>query len=175
MPVRTTKQDIDAIQEMLLPYPRKLAPFIRRAPLPVLVRSCLERLIDQATLERLFKDTAQEQYTREITLSLKALQPQHGQEAVQQLSYYQVVLEIAQTWKGMAIAVPTEQWEFVRRFTLAKLVRRLSDIAKLVPMDHFKRSRRGPKKPQPKRQSGKCHQHVSVKRLLDQAQLNLAC
>ncbi|HYD62657.1 MAG TPA: hypothetical protein VEC35_20040 [Noviherbaspirillum sp.] len=45
-----------------------MAPFILRAPLPVLVRSCLEWLIDDAALGYLFEETAEQQYTRELTL-----------------------------------------------------------------------------------------------------------
>lgn len=105
----------------------------------------------------------------------KALEGQHGQQAVQELSYYQMVLEVAQTWTGMAIAVPADRWNFVRKLTPEKLACWLNSIAKLVPMAHFKRSPRGPKKPQPKRQSGKYHQHVSNKRLLDLENLKSAC
>jgi hypothetical protein len=105
----------------------------------------------------------------------KALQAQHGQQAVQELSYYQMVLEVAQTWAGMAIAVPADRWTFVRQFTPEKLARWLNAIARLVPMEHYRRSPRGPKKPQPKRQSGKHNQHVSNKRLLDQENLKSAC
>jgi hypothetical protein len=68
MASRAAKQDIEATQEINLPYPRALTPFIRRAPLPVLVRSCLEWLIDAPTLERLFEQTAKQQYTRELRL-----------------------------------------------------------------------------------------------------------
>jgi hypothetical protein len=105
----------------------------------------------------------------------KALQAQHGQQAVQELSYYQMVLEVAQTWTGMAIAVPADRWNFVRKFTPEKLACWLNSIARLVPMAHFKRSPRGPKKPQPKRQSGKYHQHVSNKRLLNLEKLKSTC
>lgn len=51
-----------------LPYPRELRPFVERSPLPVLVRSCLEWLIDDQALEALFCQTAQQQYTRELTI-----------------------------------------------------------------------------------------------------------
>ena len=105
----------------------------------------------------------------------KALEKQHGRQAVQELSYYQMVLEIAQTWLGMAIAVPTDRWNFVRKLNPAEVACWLGSIAKLVPMAHFKRSPRGPKKPQPKRQSGKYNQHVSNKQLLDLENLKSAC
>jgi hypothetical protein len=52
-----------------LKYPKELAPFIRDAPLPVLVRSTLEWMLQQAMLEQLFEQTAQDQYTRELTLT----------------------------------------------------------------------------------------------------------
>lgn len=105
----------------------------------------------------------------------QALQGQHGRQAVQEMSYYQVVLELAQTWTGMAIAVPCDQWGFVRQYTPEQLARWLGSIAKLVPMAHYRRNQRGPKKPQPKRQSGKHHQHVSNRRLLDRENSNSAC
>lgn len=105
----------------------------------------------------------------------KALEGQHGLQAVRELSYYQMVLEIAQIWTGMAIAVPADRWRFVRELTPATLACWLSAIAKRVPMEHFKRSPRGPKRPQPKRQSGKYNQHVSNKRLLDLENLKSAC
>lgn len=105
----------------------------------------------------------------------KALEGQHGRQAVQELSYYQMVLEIAQTWLGMAIVVPAHRWDFVRKLTPVQLACWLGSVAKLVPMAHFKRSQRGPKKPQPQRQSGKYNQHVSNKRLLDLEKLKSAC
>lgn len=99
----------------------------------------------------------------------KALEIQHGQEAVEELSYYYLVLEMAQVWKGMAIVVPTERWEFVRTCSLEAFVDWVGSVAQAVPMNQFRRSRRGPKKPPPEKQSGKQHKHVSNKRLLDQA------
>lgn len=47
---------------MTFPYPRELRPFVERSPLPVLVRSCLEWLINDQALETLFCQTAQQQY-----------------------------------------------------------------------------------------------------------------
>jgi hypothetical protein len=52
-----------------LKYPEELGPFVRQAPMPVLVRSVLEWMLQQAMLDRLFDTTAQEQYTRELTLT----------------------------------------------------------------------------------------------------------
>ena len=104
-----------------------------------------------------------------------ALQVQHGQEAVRELSYYEFVLRVAQTWIGMAIAVPHEQWDFVRHFTPDQLAQWLNAVAQLVPLARFKRSHRAPKRPQPKRDSGKYNKHLSNKRALDEEQFNSAC
>lgn len=106
-----------------------------------------------------------------LAVVCNALQAQHGQEAVQELSYYQLVLRVAQTWRGMAIAVPGTQWDFIRRFTPDQLAQWLTEIAKLVPMESFKRSRRPPKRPQAKRASGKCNRHLSIKRALEEERL----
>lgn len=104
----------------------------------------------------------------------QALRAQHGQQAVQELSYYQVVLEVAQVWLGMAIVMPTERWKFVRDFTPQTMAAWLNYLAQRVPIDHYKRSSRGPKKPPPKKHASK-HHHYSNKRLLDAAKAQSAC
>jgi hypothetical protein len=59
----------DSNEDSPLEFPKALMPYVRKAPLPVLVRSTLEWLLQQATLEQLFEDTAQDQYTWELTLT----------------------------------------------------------------------------------------------------------
>ena len=76
----------------------------------------------------------------------QALQAQHGQEAVQELSYYAMVLNISQIWLGMAIVMPTEKWDFIRNHSTEKLADWLKHVARNVPMHRFRRVRRGPKK-----------------------------
>lgn len=104
----------------------------------------------------------------------QALQAQHGQEAVQELSYYAMVLNISQIWLGMAIVMPTGKWDFVRHLSIEKLADWLQYVAQHVPMQRFRRARRSPKKPQPKKQTT-THHHFSNKRLLDQIKANFAC
>jgi hypothetical protein len=67
MPKASGRQELE--ESSPLKYPQELAPFIRDAPLPVLVRSTLEWMLQQAMLEALFEQTAQDQYTRELTLT----------------------------------------------------------------------------------------------------------
>ncbi|HEY4541334.1 MAG TPA: hypothetical protein VIG66_03055, partial [Noviherbaspirillum sp.] len=49
-----------------------------------------------------------------LALVMGALRAAHGEEAVRELSYYYFVLEVSQTWKGMAVAVAESDWAFVR-------------------------------------------------------------
>jgi len=101
----------------------------------------------------------------------QALQQAHGGEAVAELSYYALVLEISQIWLGMAIVMPTEKWKFIRHCRPDQLAAWLRYVAQHVRMDRFRRIRRGPKKPPtPKRPINKDNLqfHVSVKRLLDE-------
>lgn len=101
----------------------------------------------------------------------QALQSVHGEEAIQELSYYALVLEISQIWLGMAIVMPTEKWQFIRDCRAAECVQWLLYVAGFVRMERFKRSRRGPKKPRIKQPMNKNNLqfHVSNKRLLDQS------
>jgi hypothetical protein len=101
----------------------------------------------------------------------QALQTEHGAEAVAGLSYYAMVLEIAQIWLGMAIVMPTKKWDFIRRRTPGEFAAWLLYVAGHVRMDCFRRSRRGPKKRQSKQPMDKKNLqfHVSNKRLIDEA------
>lgn len=97
-----------------------------------------------------------------------ALRAAHGDEAVRELSYYAFVLHISQIWPGLSIAVPDEQWQGVRQASLETAAAWWLGLAWQVSMERFRRSRRGPKKPTPKKQACAGHNHLSNKRLLDQ-------
>lgn len=64
---RSGKHESD--EDSLLTFPTDLLPFVLNAPLPMLVRSTLEWTLKQATLDELFQQSAQDQYTRELTLT----------------------------------------------------------------------------------------------------------
>jgi hypothetical protein len=70
-------------------------------------------------------------------------------------------------YHGMMIAVPPRQW--TRHFASlspAALARILKALAAKVRPGRFRKNVRGPKKPRPKRTSGKRHPHVSTARIL---------
>jgi len=104
-----------------------------------------------------------------LALVIAALEAAHGEEAVRELSYFRFVHEVASVWGGMAIAVPEEDWIFVRGADAAGLAAWLCELARHADMAYFRRSKRGPKKPPPKKTDFSEHTHVSNKRVIDQA------
>ena len=104
-----------------------------------------------------------------LALVLAVLQAAHGEEAVRELSYYFFVLEISQIWLGMEVAVPPEEWSFVRAATAETLADWLLALARHADMAYFRRSKRGPKKPPTKKKAADRRTHVSNKRMIDEA------
>ena len=99
-----------------------------------------------------------------------ALRSIHGEQVVaEEVSTYHLVDDIRCTWGGMMIVLPPEYWS--QRFgemSAAALAKELRRLAKLVRMRQIQKSKRGPKKPRPKRTPTKRHPHVSTARILTQ-------
>jgi hypothetical protein len=102
-----------------------------------------------------------------------ALRAVYGEKTVDaSVSSYYLADEIAGTWRGLEIAVEDAIWS--RRFsglTPSQMARFLLRAAKLVNLSAFQKHPRGPKKPQPKRTSGKKQKHVSIARILAKRKL----
>ncbi len=85
------------------------------------------------------------------------------------LSGYYLAEEIAATYSGMMIAIEPRHWtQSFARLTATKLAQLLKQLAANVDVSRFKKHKRGPKTPPPKRTGGLRKKHVSTKRLLDQ-------
>jgi hypothetical protein len=85
----------------------------------------------------------------------------------EQLSGYYLAAVVSQDYGGMMIALPEKVW--TKRFgqlTPRQLAAELRGCAKHVRPAAFQKNTRGPKRPPPKRTSGKIHHHVSTARLL---------
>ena len=96
-----------------------------------------------------------------------ALRNVHGEESVEQnLSNFYMSLEIAQVYNGMMIAIPVAEWEIFQNLTTAKLASVLKQLASKVSLKKFQKSKRGPKRPQPKRIYSSNGQHVATAKLL---------
>jgi IS4 transposase len=95
-----------------------------------------------------------------------ALRAVHGDEEADELSGYYMALEIQQVHEGMMIALPHEHWELFGRMSVATFARTLKEIAKHVDLKIYRKSRRGPKKPSPKKDRYNNGGHVSTHKLL---------
>jgi hypothetical protein len=96
-----------------------------------------------------------------------ALKEVHGSEVIdQQLSDYYVVEDVQSTWRGMEIALPSEDWEPFGSMKPAKLAQYLKEWSALVNLKRFRKSTRGPKKPTTKKKFDPKHPHIATARLL---------
>jgi IS4 transposase len=97
-----------------------------------------------------------------------ALRSEHGQEVVEaKVSNYYLGNEVATTYEGMMIAVPPGEWKPFQKLSTSDMADFLREAASQVWLAKYPRTVRGPKKPRPKRTSGKTNHHVSTARLLD--------
>jgi IS4 transposase len=98
------------------------------------------------------------------------LRAAHGAELAAEISAFELVDQAAEVYPGMMVAVPPEQWEWVRRSSAETLAGVLIELAAVMPVHRMLRARRGPKKPRSRpKQSGAVDRHVATKRVLDQA------
>ena len=93
----------------------------------------------------------------------------HGEEIAQEVSDFALVDEAAEDYPGMMKAVPPAAWPRLSIHGAEEVASVLNEVAAKVPVHRMFRSRRGPKKPRPKRSRGNRIHHVSNKKLLDRA------
>lgn len=93
----------------------------------------------------------------------------HGNAALaDEVSTYYAANDIAESWKGFATAITQEEFELLYGdMTLKQVARELVRIAAQLDLSQFQKSRRGPKKPIPKRKSGNRGNHVSTAKIID--------
>lgn len=98
-----------------------------------------------------------------------ALRGVHGEQKIdQEISGYYIANEIAETHKGMMIAIPEPEWRVFVTMTTEQLVATLLQLAQNVRLRAFRKHPRGPKKPPVKRQFNPQQPHVSTVKLLQQ-------
>jgi hypothetical protein len=97
------------------------------------------------------------------------LREAHGAEVAMEVSDFALVDEVAEVYPGMMMAVPPARWPDLTRSRATTVSGLLNELAERVPVHRMFRCRRGPKKPRPRRTSGKRIHHVSNKKLLDRA------
>jgi hypothetical protein len=95
-----------------------------------------------------------------------ALRAAHGEPAADEWSGYSLALEIEQTYDGMMVALPPPRWALFRGMGPEQLADALKEIAAHADRSRYRKSKRGPKKPPPKRGRYRNGGHVSTHKLL---------
>ena len=91
----------------------------------------------------------------------------HGTEKIEkEVSGYYIAIELSQTYQGMMIALPDEDWKFLRLLTDADLIKFIKTLSRKVKLSAYKKHPRGPKKPAAKRKSDPKKPHVSTAKLI---------
>jgi hypothetical protein len=102
-----------------------------------------------------------------VSVVKAAIRAAQGKKYVQEeLSMYYLTLEVSQVTAGMMIAIPAENWEIFRRMSPKKFATTLVELAHRLDPRKYIKHKRGPKRPQPKKISGKINHHVSTARIL---------
>jgi IS4 transposase len=103
-----------------------------------------------------------------LSVAKAALRSVHGAEKVEEtISDHQLIGEVAAVYEGMDIAVPEQVWAGFQTMPVKQLSQVLKHLASRVDLSRFRKHKRGPKKPRPKRKSGVGSTHVSTARLLN--------
>jgi hypothetical protein len=82
------------------------------------------------------------------------------------LSHYYLASEIAETAKGLQIAIDPVHWDQYAQMTVRQYLAFVKRVAERANLRKYKKNVRGPKRPPPKRKSGKGRSHVSTQRIL---------
>jgi IS4 transposase len=102
-----------------------------------------------------------------LSVVRSALAAAHGEEHLEEISAYYVADEIRGMMRGMMVAISDEHWQrhFGKR-TARQMANVLLALAQCVDLECFRKHRRGPKKPRPKRTKFKKETHVSTAQIL---------
>lgn len=104
-----------------------------------------------------------------LSVTKAALRAAHGADKIQQeVSGYYLADEVAGTWRGMMIVLPSEYWaDRFGSYTPSEMARFLVAQSRHVRLEAFRKHARGPKKKPPKMNKKK-RVHVSTQRILNE-------
>jgi hypothetical protein len=95
-----------------------------------------------------------------------ALRATHGKKVDEQVSDYYVADELAQTYRGMMIALPEGEWKDLGEMSEQDFVAWLLSVAKRARLDRYQKHARGAKKPRTARTRYAKAKHVATARLI---------
>lgn len=109
-----------------------------------------------------------------ISTTKSAMRAAFGAEKVdEEVSNYYIANEARATNKGLDVATDPEDWQPFQTMSAEALANELVGLARNIRLASFKRHKRGPKKPVPKRTKHTDSPHVSTARLLVRAKSNV--
>jgi hypothetical protein len=104
-----------------------------------------------------------------VSVLKASLRAAHGVDKVQeQVSGYYLALEIRQTYDGLAVAIPPEEWEPLRGLAPEPMAAWLLEVATGIDLSRYQKHPRGPKKKPPAKAAYQNGGHVSTAKLLRQ-------
>jgi len=95
-----------------------------------------------------------------------ALRATHGEKAASEMSAYYMALEIKQISEGLSVFVSPEEWTPFRTMDVADFAAKLKEMAGHMKLDYYRKSKRGPKKPPPKKAAYENGGHLSTHKIL---------
>jgi hypothetical protein len=102
-----------------------------------------------------------------VSVVKAAIRAAQGKKYVEEeLSMYYLTLEVAQMTAGMLVAIPTESWRIFRTMSPKRFAATLVELSHRLDPRKYIKHKRGPKRKQPKKISGKTNHHVSTARIL---------
>jgi hypothetical protein len=98
----------------------------------------------------------------------KALLKAYAGKAVRPLlSYYYMAAEVAEARLGMELTIGSKYWEHVSTMPLREFLMWVKALIRHVDWERYRAQPRDPKRPPPKRTSGKRRAHVSPQKILE--------
>jgi hypothetical protein len=102
-----------------------------------------------------------------LSVIMAALGNIHGHEKIKkEVSGYYISNELSETYAGMMIAAPPEEWKVFLQLSQREMIKFLKRLAENAKLSKYKKHPRGPKKPAPKRVRDPKTPHVSTARLI---------
>lgn len=102
-----------------------------------------------------------------LAVMMAALGNIYGSEKIKkEVSGYYISAELSETYQGMMIAIPSEEWKVFLKFSHSEMIMFLKQLAGNAKLSKYKKHPRGPKKPARNRVRDSKTPHVSTARLI---------
>jgi hypothetical protein len=95
-----------------------------------------------------------------------ALRAAHGADQAAELSAYYMTGEIRETYAGMMVAIPAEQWQVFGEISDQEMAQLLCHLAAKMVLARYRKHPRGPKKKPPPRQRYRNGAHVATAKVI---------